>query len=192
MGAPKRSKLAKGNRRGGRPTLYKPTYAEIARRMCAQGATRADLADRFGVTIDTIVAWQSEHRVFSASCKLGQEAGDNHIKQSFYERAIGYTYDCEKLLVVQGEVIREPIKERVPPDTRAAEFWLRNRWKDTKQSEARTADDDPLLAFLKSIDGRVLRPVDPAESAIEIGCVEVKPEPGDDDGPPRPIAGPKE
>jgi hypothetical protein len=29
--------------------------------MCAQGATRADLADRFGVTIKTIVAWQLEH-----------------------------------------------------------------------------------------------------------------------------------
>jgi hypothetical protein len=157
--------------------------------MCAQGATRADLADRFGVTIDTIVAWQSEHQVFFASCKLGQEAADDRVKPIFYERAIGYSDDTE---VVQGEVICEPVKERVPLDARAAKFWLRNRWKDTKQSEARTADEDPLRAYLKSIDGCVLRPVDPAKAAIETECVEAKSEPGDDDGPPRPIAGPKE
>jgi hypothetical protein len=50
----------------------------------------------------------------------------------------------------------------VPPDPRAREFWLRNRrpdrWKDAKQLETRTADDDPLIAYLKRIDGRVLRP----------------------------------
>jgi hypothetical protein len=67
---------------------------------------------------------------------------------------------------------------------RAGEFWLRNRradrWKDTKQLEARTAEDDPLLAFLKSIDGRVLRP---AEPAIEIEYTEVKSEQEDDDSP---------
>ena len=39
MGAPTGNKFAKGNRGGGRPTLYMPKYAEIARRMCAQGAT---------------------------------------------------------------------------------------------------------------------------------------------------------
>ncbi len=37
MAAPKGNKYAKGNRGGGRPTLYKPKYAEIAERMCAMG-----------------------------------------------------------------------------------------------------------------------------------------------------------
>lgn len=195
MGAPKRNKFAKGNRGGGRPTLYRPKYAETARRMCAQGATRADLADRFGVSINTIVAWQLEHQEFSDSCKQGREAADERVEQSFYERAVGYTYDSEKLLVVQGEVIREPIKEHVPPDPRAAEFWLRNRrpdhWKDTKQRETRTADDDPLLAFLNSIDGRVLRPVEQDEPAIEIEYAELKSEQGNEEGPPRLMGGPK-
>ena len=40
MGAPTGNNFAKGNRGGGRLTLYMPKYAEIARRMCAQGATR--------------------------------------------------------------------------------------------------------------------------------------------------------
>jgi hypothetical protein len=192
MGAPKGNKFAKGNRGGDRPTLYEPKYAEIARRMCAQGATRADLADRFGVTINTVVAWQLEHQEFSDSCKQGRETADDRVEQSFYERAIGYTYDSEKLFVIEGEVIRAPIKEHVPPDPRAAEFWLRNRrpdrWKDAKQLETRVAEDDPFLAYLKSIDGRVMRPVEPNEPLIAVEYAELKSdEKYEDTPPPRPI-----
>ena len=195
MGAPKGNKFAKGNRGGGRPTLYKRKYAEIARGMCAQGATRADLADRFGVTIKTIVAWQLEHEEFCTSCKQGRVAADDRVEQSFYERAVGYTYDSEKLFVVEGEVIRAPIKEHVPPDPRAAEFWLRNRrpdrWKDAKQLETRVAEDDPLLAYLKSIDGRVMRPVEHDGPVIEVEYAELKSEEAyEDTPPPRPIGKP--
>ncbi len=191
MGAPKKNQFAKANRGGGRPTLYKPKYAEIARRMCEQGATRADLADRFGVTINTIVAWQCDHQEFFASCKQGREAADDRVERAFYERAVGYSYDTEKLLIVQGEIVREPIREHVPPDPRAAEFWLRNRrpdrWKDAKQLETRTADDDPLVAYLKSINGRVLRPIDHSEPAIEAEYVELKEQNDEDAPPPHPI-----
>ena len=165
--------------------------------MCAQGATRADLADRFGVTINTIVAWQLEHQEFSASCKQGRDAADDRVEQSFYERAVGYTYDGEKLFMHEGKVIREPVKVHVPPDPRAGEFWLRNRrsdrWRDAKQLEARTADDDPLLAFLKSINGRVLRPVEQAQPIIEAEYAELDPEQDDEDAiQPRLIGRPDE
>ena len=107
---------------------------------------------------------------------------------------MGYTYDSEKLLVVQGEVVREPIREHVPPDVRAAEFWLRNRrpdrWKDAKQLETRTANDDPLLAYLKSIDGRVLRPREQNGPTIECEYAEVKSERGNEEKPPLLMGGP--
>jgi len=195
MAAPKGNKYAKGNAGGGRPTLYKPKYAEIAERMCAKGATRADLADRFGVAIATVISWQFEHEEFSSACKRGQEAADDRVEASYYERAVGYTYDSEKLFMHEGKTIREPVKVHVPPDPRAAEFWLRNRrpdrWKDSKQLETRVADDDPLLAYLKSIDGRVLRPAEQDEPAIEVEYAEVKSEQEDEDGPPRLIGGSK-
>ena len=115
-------------------------------------------------------------------------------RRSYYERAVGYTYDSEKLFMHEGKIIREPVKVHVPPDPRAGEFWLRNRrpdrWKDSKQLETRVADDDPLLAYLKSIDGRVLRPVEQDDSAIEVEYAEVKSEQEDEDGPPRLIGGP--
>jgi hypothetical protein len=164
--------------------------------MCIQGATRADLANRFGVTINTVVAWQHEHKVFCDSCKQGREAADERVEQSFYERAIGYTYDSEKILVVEGDVIRVAIKEHVPPDPRAGEFWLRNRrpdrWKDARQLETRVADDDPLVAYLKNINGRVLRPVEQDHPVIEIEYAELKSGQDDEDAPPpRPIGKPQ-
>jgi transposase-like protein len=163
--------------------------------MCAMGATRSDLADRFGVNVSTIDAWIFEHEVFSQACKTGQDEADDRVEASYYERAVGYTYDSEKVLIVDGEVIHEPIKVYMPPDPRCGEFWMRNRrpdrWKDSKQLETRVADDDPLLAYLKSIDGRVLRPVEQDEPAIEVEYAEVKSEQDDEDGPPRPTGGPQ-
>jgi hypothetical protein len=195
MAAPKGNKYAKGNAGGGRPTLYQRKYAVIAERMCSKGATRADLADRFGVAIATIVSWQLEHEEFSGACKRGQEAADDRVEASYYERAVGYTYDSEKLFMHEGKIIREPLKVHVPPDPRAAEFWLRNRrpdrWKDAKQLETRVADDDPLLAFLKSIDGRVLRPGEQDGQPIDVEYAEAKPEQEGDDGPPRLLEGPR-
>ena len=196
MGAPKGNKFARGNSGGGRPTLYKPKYAEIAERMCSKGATRADLADRFGVSIATIVSWQLEHEVFSSACKRGQEAADDRVEQSFYERAVGYTYDSEKLFIHEGKIIREPVKVHVPPDPKCGEFWLRNRrpdrWKDAKQIEARVAADDPFLQFLKSINGCVMRPVE-IKPTLEVeysemprNQVEARNHEGDEP-PPRPV-----
>jgi hypothetical protein len=81
----------------------------------------------------------------------------------------------------------------VPPDPRAAEFWLRNRrpdrWKDAKQLETRGVEDDPLLAFLKSINGRVMRPVEQDEPVIEAEYAELKPMQGDEDAPPPRLIG---
>jgi hypothetical protein len=42
--------LAEEDRRAGRPTLYKPEYAEQARKLCQLGATNPNLADFFNVS----------------------------------------------------------------------------------------------------------------------------------------------
>ncbi len=159
------------------------------------GATRSDLADRFGVNVSTIDAWIFEHEVFSQACKAGRDEADARVERAYYERAVGFTYDSEKVLVVDGEVIHEPTKVYVPPDPRCGEFWLRNRrpdrWKDAKQLETRVADNDPFLTFLKSINGSVMRPVEQDDPAIEVEYAEVKAEQEDDDEPPRLLRGPR-
>lgn len=95
-GAPKGNTNALGNPDGGRPSDYKPEYAAIAKKMCALGATVADLADAFGVAISTIWSWQAASTEFFESCKIGRDLPNERVKRSFYA-ALGSK--CTKLLM---------------------------------------------------------------------------------------------
>ncbi len=69
----------------------------------------------------------------------GGAVADERVKRSLYERAVGYSYDSEKILydAQSGEVIRAPIVVHVPPDVTAQIFWLKNRdpknWRDRRE-----------------------------------------------------------
>jgi len=124
----------------GRPSAYQPQYAEQATKLCELGATDVDLADFFGVTITTIKNWKSSYPDFLAALKLGKETVDNRVERSLYQRAMGYTFDAEKIQVLRdGTVVRVPHREHVPPDTVACIFWLKNRrkdqWRDVQSHE---------------------------------------------------------
>lgn len=75
----------------------------------------------------------------------------------------------------------------------ASIFGLKNaapdEWRDKHEVVTSTAPDDPLLAYLKSIDGRVLRPREPV--TIEATCEDVTSVTSQPqiEGPPRPIQG---
>src|SRR5687768_1880875 len=111
----------------GRPSSYREEYAEQARKLCQLGATDRDLADFFEVTVVTIWSWQSRHPEFCASLNRGKEAADDRVERSLYSRATGYTYESEKIIVVDKNVQRLDIIEHVPPDVTACIFWLKNR-----------------------------------------------------------------
>lgn len=123
----------------GRPTDYKPEYAEEAAKLCEQGATDKELADYFGVATSTIYAWRNAHSEFSEAVIAGKENADARVERSLYNRAVGYTFDSEKVFQFQGEVIRASTLEHVPPDPGAALNWLKNRqpgkWRDKQDVE---------------------------------------------------------
>jgi hypothetical protein len=77
---------AKNNTDGGRQSSYEPKFVLIAKKMCALGATKADLAEAFDVSISTIAAWQVTHRKFSESCKVGTECCNDRVERSLYEK----------------------------------------------------------------------------------------------------------
>lgn len=114
----------------GRPTEYKPEYAEQAEKLCKLGATDKDLADFFDVSIRTVERWRVQHEEFCRAAKNGKDEADNRVERSLYQRAVGYTFESEKIFQNKGEVVRAPCLEHVPPDVTAAIFWLKNRRKD--------------------------------------------------------------
>ncbi|NMX39371.1 terminase [Pseudomonas veronii] len=118
----------------GRPTAYKPEYAEQAKKLCALGATDAEMANFFSVAISTINLWKIKHPEFSESLNLGKEVADKRVVEALYQRAMGFSHEDTDIRVVDGAIMETPMIKHYPPDTTAAIFWLKNRrpdeWRD--------------------------------------------------------------
>lgn len=127
----------------GRPTRYRAEFAEQARKLCRLGATDVELAEFFEVAASTVGKWKNDHPEFSESIKAGKILSDAEVADKLFHRALGYSHEAEKIMVVAGQVERVPYVEHYPPDTAAAIFWLKNRqrgrWRDKPQD---AADDD--------------------------------------------------
>lgn len=120
----------KDENKGGRPPKYKPEFAKQAEKLCALGATDADLADFFEVTTSTIWRWSSRYDEFCSALKSGKDAADDRVERSLYQRAIGFEYDAVKIMQYEGSPVIVPYREKVAPDTTACIFWLKNRRRD--------------------------------------------------------------
>jgi len=131
-----------------RPSKYKPEFAQQAAKLCALGATDAQLADFFRVSVSTVNLWKSQHPEFSESIKVPKAQADDRVEQSLYRRAMGYEHDETDIRVVAGGIVETPIRKHYPPDTTAAIFWLKNRrpseWREKVENVVTGADGGPV------------------------------------------------
>lgn len=125
----------------GRPTGFKPEFSEQAQKLCKLGATDYELAGFFEVDTRTIYRWKNEFPVFCQAVIVGKEAADERVARSLFNRAVGYTFESEKVFQFQGKIVRASILEHVPPDPGAAFNWLKNRkpeeWRDRSEMTIR-------------------------------------------------------
>jgi hypothetical protein len=128
---------------GGRPTSYRPEYADRARQLCQLG-TDVEMARFFNVAPSTFYLWRLAHPEFSEAVKVGKSLADDRVERSLYQRAIGYEHDSVK--TVEENVVSESgaatlVKrttttqtQHVPGDVGAEKLWLTNRrprqWRD--------------------------------------------------------------
>lgn len=123
----------------GQPTLYKPEYAEQARKLCLLGSIDMELADFFEVHIDTIYEWKLVHEQFSDAIKQGKEQADANVADRLYQRAMGYEHPEVHISAYEGQITQTPITKIYAPDPAAAIFWLKNRqrgkWRDKIDTE---------------------------------------------------------
>lgn len=124
---------------GGRPSKYKPEFAEQAYKLCLLGATDADIADFLCVNEDTVNKWKKDYPEFSESLKSGKDQADAVIAQSLFHRAKGYSHPEDKIFNDDGQAMVVPTIKHYPPDTVACIFWLKNRqkgkWRDKVETE---------------------------------------------------------
>lgn len=123
----------------GRPSSFKPEYAEQAYKLCLLGATDKKLADFFGVSEQTLNAWKTVHPKFLESMSAGKDQADAVIAESLFHRAKGYSHPEVDIRVVERAIVQTPLIKHYPPDTQAASLWLRNRqpalWRDKVDME---------------------------------------------------------
>lgn len=114
-----------------RPTAYRKEYADRARQLCEMGATDMELAEFFRVDVRTIYNWRHTHPEFFQAVHVGKDALDDRVERSLYQRAVGYSFNSEKVFHFQGHITRAATIEHVPPEPGAALNWLKNRRKET-------------------------------------------------------------
>ena len=132
----------------GRPSKYKPDYAEQAIKLCMLGMTDAEMASFFEVSESTLNLWKEVHPEFSESIKKGKAAADADVASRLYHRAMGYDHPEDDIRVVSGEIVITPTIKHYPPDTTAGIFWLKNRqrdkWRDKVETEVTGKDGGPI------------------------------------------------
>ena len=113
-------------------TAFKSEYIEQARKLAALGANDREIGEFFGVSERTMTRWKCSDEGFAAALNLGKVAADDRVEQSMYRRATGYSFDAQKVFVVDGAPVVVGYVEHVPPDVSAAKFWLGNRRKQPR------------------------------------------------------------
>ena len=141
---------------GGRPSKYKPEFAEQAYKLCLLGATDAKIADFFEVNEDTVNKWKKDYPEFSESLKRGKDDADAVIAQSLFHRAKGYSHPEDKIFNDDGNAMVVPTIKHYPPDTTACIFWLKNRqrdkWRDRTETELTGKDGGDLTINVNIVE----------------------------------------
>lgn len=141
-----------------RPSKYEQKFAKQAEKICKLGATDAELADFFEVSVSTLNLWKLEHEEFSESLKLGKDPVDDKVEQSLYHRARGYSHPEDDIRVIDGQIVVTPTIKHYPPDTTACIFWLKNRRPDSWRATPEPGDDgyvQPVKIEVSVVDASV-------------------------------------
>ena len=102
-------------------TLVLPELANIRRKL-ANGITPGELAGQLKISLTTLNRYRKQYPEFGELFKEAASAKDDLVEEALLKRATGYENNSGK---------------EVPPDVRAAMFWLKNRrpenWKDSRE-----------------------------------------------------------
>ena len=136
----------------GRPTKYRPEFAQQAYELALLRYTDPEIAEQFEVDPRQIARWKRSKLQFRRSLARGRAAADGKVALSLHQRAVGFT---------------GPDGRYYPGDVNAASLWLRNRqphlWRDRVEHEHSGTLEERIS--LMPVEERLAR----ARELIELG-----------------------
>lgn len=127
-------------------TKYRQEFADQAYKYALLGARTPDLALLFQVTPETIDAWRERHEEFNIAVRDGGELADAQVAAKLFQRATGFSRVNRKVQTGPKGRTVTTATDYYPPDTAAAQFWLKNR------QPSRWQDKHEVVATRESID----------------------------------------
>lgn len=136
--------------------------------LCQLGATNLEMANFLGISEKTLSNWKNKHKDFAQAVKDGKLNSDAKVANSMYRRACGFTWIKQQAIKLKrveyenGKKVKEWEEielveqiERVPPDSIACFFWLKNRrgqaWREKQEINVDTPELEEFKEAMKKI-----------------------------------------
>lgn len=124
---------------------------ELIRSWSRDTFSKAEIAKRMGINVNTLVKWQKQYEEINDAINVTRELVDYQVENAVLKAALGYKTKEIKVTVgkkiVNGEMVemlKETTTKEVPPNIKAAIFWLNNRKHDDwKMNRDKVVEVDP-------------------------------------------------
>ncbi len=135
------------------------TMPALARQWRSEGASMAQIAERFGVDESSLRRWRVRYAELSAALQEGSaEAANARVEAALLKRAEGFSYEEVTKVTIGKEPVRKKVVTKyVPPDINAQKFWLINRRKERWKTSPPQEDEhfgEQLEAFTSTLVGK--------------------------------------
>lgn len=125
---------------------YNEDFPKIAEDLARQGWKDEDIWKKLGISKNTFYEYQNKFPDFRDALKRGKAPVDFEVENFLLQRAKGYEYEEVQIEYKPAAKGQKPqptsikrTKKKVPPDTTAQIFWLKNRrpdkWRDRQERE---------------------------------------------------------
>jgi len=124
---------------------------ELIRSWSRDTFSKAEIAKRMNINVNTLVKWQKKYAEIDEAINTTRELVDYQVENAILKAALGYKTKEIKVTIgkkmVNGEMVemlKETTVKEVPPNVKAAMFWLNNRkFEDWKLNRDKIVEVDP-------------------------------------------------
>ena len=136
-------------RKRGQKKWLEPEGLVLIEGWARDGVSEEEIAERCGISRDTLLRWRVKHPCFDNAIRFGREATDYLVEQALLKRATGYDYAEETWELKPNketgqnelQLTKKQLKHQ-QADVGAQQFWLKKRKKNVWGEASDSAEEN--------------------------------------------------